>query len=415
MDNPAQLDRSHQGVALEDAMRHLKAFLSHLTVEARLADILRRHLDDDFLGLVDVFVSSDITSIPVGSQWHDTLIAALQTSEMHLILCSPESIERPWIQYEAGAAGVRRVPTIPLCHSGLRRHQLPVPISEAQGIQLNEADGLRALYTAIASRLTCAIPTADFDAFAAEVVGFEEQYQAEVRHSHALSGQMPEDSVIDGTPEVVCVTSPQFQELGFHNQIEMVQTAFPAAVHHTITLGSAELRQLLATTTIDIVHVATYVCPRTGDVYFTEVDPETGASQSDEPDVMAADEFASLLKRAQSRLVVVGSCESLVLAATLLEVTNVVATRDLVSPRMMAQWITVFYGALATKRVSEAFDLAVAASGAKMRLFPKATVKTGDVGSPGLESARLRAEPRVRARTRKGAVISISGDPVANR
>ena len=45
-------------------MDKLKIFLSHLTVESRLADLLKMHLTHDFLGLVDVFVSSDRTSIP---------------------------------------------------------------------------------------------------------------------------------------------------------------------------------------------------------------------------------------------------------------------------------------------------------------------------------------------------------------
>jgi len=48
-------------------MEKLQIFLSHLTVESNLADALKRHLSRDFIGLVDVFVSSDRTSIPVGS------------------------------------------------------------------------------------------------------------------------------------------------------------------------------------------------------------------------------------------------------------------------------------------------------------------------------------------------------------
>ena len=90
----------------------------------------------------------------------------------------------------------------------------------------------------------------------------------------------------------------------------------------------------------------------------------------------SADALAELLKAAKTRLVVVGSCESLVLAATLLPVVNVVATRDMVSSNMMAKWVDTFYTALShQKPLSAAFDLAVKQSGAKMRLYGKTDMK----------------------------------------
>ena len=355
-------------------MARVKVFLSHLTVESRLADIVRKHIASDFLGLVDLFVSSDVTSIPVGTQWFDTLVAALQTSEMHLILCSPESISRPWIHYEAGAAGVRGIPTVPLCHSGLRHEQLPVPMSEAQGVHLDDPAGIRALYSALAAKLGSKVPSVDFEAYAQEVLEFQRQYALEGEHSHALAGHLLDDDIITEPLRVVCVTSNQFLEIGFQNQIEIVQKAFPDSVQHSVITTSTDLRGLLATEIVHVVHIAAYVCPRTGDLYFTDVNPNTGKGIAHERDVLRSEALADLLRRAKTRLVVVGSCESLVLAADLLAVTNVVATRDLVSAKMMARWIEVFYNTLRNKSLAEAFDVAVSASGAKMRLFPKATV-----------------------------------------
>lgn len=55
---------------------------------------------------------------------------ALNLASVHVILCSPESVARPWIQFEAGAAQIRGIPIIPICHSGLTPAQLPVPLSE---------------------------------------------------------------------------------------------------------------------------------------------------------------------------------------------------------------------------------------------------------------------------------------------
>jgi hypothetical protein len=364
-------------------MARLEIFLSFLTVESRLADILRSHIDSDFLGLAHVFQATDVTSIPVGAQWFESVLTGLQASELHLVLCSPESINRPWIHYEAGAAGIRRIPTVPLCHSGLKHEQLPVPLSQSQGVQLADAAGIRALYDTIAKKLSSNIPNVDFEAYAKEVQEFEQQYYLDSEHSRAL-GETVLDNERIVEPRVVCVTSPQFLELGFQNQIEIVQKAFPDVVQHSIITESGDLRERLATETIDVLHIATYVCPRTGDLYFSEVDPDTGASLAEKPDVVTPEALAELVNRAKTRLVVVGSCESLVLAANLLAVTNVVATRDMVSALMMARWVDVFYSTLPKQPLSEAFDVAVMASGAKMRLFARSPVH---VGSPATDAA----------------------------
>ena len=50
------------------AMPKLRVFLSHVTVESKLADVFRSHLLREFIGLVDVFESSDRLSIPAGSK-----------------------------------------------------------------------------------------------------------------------------------------------------------------------------------------------------------------------------------------------------------------------------------------------------------------------------------------------------------
>jgi hypothetical protein len=85
-------------------MQKFSIFLSHVTVESKLADLLRKHLVRDFIGLVDVFESSDRLSIPAGTKWLAEVTEALQRADLHLILCSQEATSRPWIQFEAGAA-----------------------------------------------------------------------------------------------------------------------------------------------------------------------------------------------------------------------------------------------------------------------------------------------------------------------
>ena len=355
-------------------MAAFTVFLSHVTVESKLADWLQRHVENDFIGLVKVFSSSDRLSIPLGRPWLDEVLRGLEQSVMHLVLSSPDSIERPWIHFEAGGARVRQLQIAALCHSGLTPAQLPVPLSQGQGIQLGEAEGIRALYHKLAEILGSRVPSVDFDAYAREVQEFEQQYAAHRTADQALGGGAANELIMH-EPRVLCVTSQQFLTIGFENQIDLVLKAFPQRLQHDRLYTSADVRELLATEHVDVVHIAAYVCPRSGDVYFSEIDLASGRSTSAERDVISADEMAQLLAISRTHLVVVGSCESLVLAATVLPVANVIATRDMVSPNMMAKWVEVFYGSLVDHRLSDAFNRAVMASGTKMRLYARSEMR----------------------------------------
>ncbi len=83
---------------------------------------------------------------------------------------------RPWIHFEAGGAHLRGVPIIPLCHSDLKCAQLPVPLSEYEGIQLSEADGLAELYRLIGDALGSTVPEIDFQELAKEFAALETEY-----------------------------------------------------------------------------------------------------------------------------------------------------------------------------------------------------------------------------------------------
>jgi TIR domain len=352
-------------------MEKLSIFLSHLTVESKLADMVKGRLVHDFIGLVDVFVSSDRTSIPVGSRWLSEVNTALSRASVHVILCSPESVARPWIQFEAGAAQIRGIPIIPICHSGLTPAQLPVPLSEWEGVNAASASGMQKFYDSIAKLLGSDVPAVDFEVYASEVITFETEYKAK-RSSTIESPSEPNIDVIKN-PRVLCISSPQFLKLGFENQIEIVINAFPGSLPHERVFALADLRNRLSSNRYDIVHIAAFVCPRTGDLYFSDVDLDTGRPTTSDIEKLSADALSSLLKMAETKLVVITSCESLMLAAILVEVTNVVATKDLISSKMMAAWVENFYKVLPTQPLSMALEFAAKESRAPMRFYGRVT------------------------------------------
>jgi len=356
-------------------MEKFNVFLSHITVESTMADLLRRRLENDFIGLVEVFESSDRLSIPVGSKWLDEVTQALKRADLHLILCSPDAVKRPWIQFEAGAAHLRGIPIIPLCHSGLTLAQLPVPLSESEGMQITDAEDLGALYHAIANALGSNIPRVDFKVLESEMAAIDAVYARQQSLTATVVGTQGSVERISN-PRALCISSCQFNILGFENQLAIVLNAFPAVLPHQRVFTSSELREVIMDDgKFDIVHIAAYVCPRTGDLYFSDVDANSGRSITEDPDLLSADALASLLQIADTKLVVIGSCDSTVLAASLVSMCHVVSSRDMVSPRMIAAWVEAFYSKLPRQSLVQALDYAHKVSQAPMRFYARQSGK----------------------------------------
>jgi TIR domain len=184
------------------SMAKPKVFLSHIHEEAELADTLKRNLSNDFLGLIDIFVSSDGQSIPIGNRWLRDVEAALIDSRVHLVLCSERSVGRPWINFETGAAWNKGVPVVPLCHTGMRPSALPLPLNLLQGVEVSQQAALKQLYELLATTLGAATPNANFAAIAEEIKGFEHMYGLVRSVSDAVA------SILAVIPEIEPVFEP---------------------------------------------------------------------------------------------------------------------------------------------------------------------------------------------------------------
>jgi TIR domain len=145
-------------------------FLSHINEEAALAVVLERWIEDTFGGSAEVFVSSSPTDLPPGSRWWDRIAGALERSKVFLVLCSPVSINRPWINFEMGWGWGRHVDMIPICHSGQRKGQLPGPISQVMGLEIDDEHFAERLIDSIAKHTGFSkAPRIDYAAMTAEI------------------------------------------------------------------------------------------------------------------------------------------------------------------------------------------------------------------------------------------------------
>src|SRR5437016_4793185 len=96
----------------------MKMFISHVTEAAPIALVLKQLIKDKFLGMIEVFVSSDAEDLPAGGVWFQAIETALHEATMMFVICSPASLVRPWINFEAGCGWIKEMNIVPLCHSG---------------------------------------------------------------------------------------------------------------------------------------------------------------------------------------------------------------------------------------------------------------------------------------------------------
>jgi len=356
----------------------LRVFLSHAHQEAKLALTLKERIKRDFLGLISVYASTDRRDLHPGAEWIDFLKLQVSQADIHAVLCSSRSLQRPWVNIELGGALFRRdkPPVIlPLCHSQMETGALDVPLEARQAITISDIAGLNALYEYLANRARCLLPPGELDDLAREVTAFETEYKVSTSRQDAsekllVTGNGPTADVIKN-PAVLCISSKQLEETA-KEAFELIRKALPVNLHHEVVLTSEELTRQLGTKHFDIVHTALYICPYSGDLVFNDIDLQTRAPKSVPTDKMTAEVFANLLEVAQTSLLVVTTPEPFGFVGRLLPHTNIVFPSSFVDATTMAHWMGAFYELLASSfSLSEACKRASAQACPCMRLYPK--------------------------------------------
>jgi hypothetical protein len=162
-------------------------FISHITEEKEIAQALKRLVESTFLNMIEVFVSSDPTSIKMGRKWLDEITHALKTCAVEIILASPESVKRPWINFEGGSGWVRDIPVIPLCHSEMIPSKLPPPLGTLQAATATEEAELKLIFPVLAEAVGCTLPQIDFS----ELVSVVKEFESTSRQFKEMAAKSP--------------------------------------------------------------------------------------------------------------------------------------------------------------------------------------------------------------------------------
>ncbi|MCX5917661.1 MAG: TIR domain-containing protein [Deltaproteobacteria bacterium] len=131
----------------------MKIFITHIQEEFQVAMVLKKWIESAFPEHCEVMVSTDPDSIPTVAQYLEKNEQALEEIKALIILCSPHSIQKPWIPFEAGCAWIRKIFIIPVCYSGISREELPQPLSIFPGFDLEERDFGQKLFMTLAKEL----------------------------------------------------------------------------------------------------------------------------------------------------------------------------------------------------------------------------------------------------------------------
>ena len=131
----------------------MRIFISHIQDELPVAGVLKKWIESAFADYCQVLTSTDIEGIPSAAQALQENERAWEETKALILLCSPDSIRKPWVSFEAGCAWIRKILILPVCHSGLTAGQLPQPLAIFPGFDLDQRDFAQKLFMTLAKEL----------------------------------------------------------------------------------------------------------------------------------------------------------------------------------------------------------------------------------------------------------------------
>ena len=150
-------------------------FISHIGEEKAAALKLQTLIQTAFGNVFPVFVSSDPASLGGGEEWYHYILDNLARAKIVLVLLSPESSEKPWINFEAGFGKGQKSRVVPLAFRGLSLNALDFPLKGLQGYYLMQ---LPDILKEISTRMGVSMRNVPFDAVLEEIKHIETELPA---------------------------------------------------------------------------------------------------------------------------------------------------------------------------------------------------------------------------------------------
>lgn len=153
---------SSEGEVLPSAAAGPLVFISHDSRDAELAEAFSKLLKSVSTGMIKTFRSSDkkgTEGIDFGDEWYKRLMAKLQSTTDVVCLFTENSVDRPWILFEAGVAkGKLNTPVIGIALGVTLSRISTGPFYQFQNMDDSEGD-----LTKLVHQLARRIPNSELD------------------------------------------------------------------------------------------------------------------------------------------------------------------------------------------------------------------------------------------------------------
>lgn len=117
-------------------------FFSHSSKDKEILIKLKEMYCEKTGGAIDVFLSSDGQSIPLGRNWVYKVEEALKAAAIMIVFVTPAALRSHWLYFEAGFAYSKKIRVVPVGFLGVDLSQLRPPLSLLQGFNIANKDGL---------------------------------------------------------------------------------------------------------------------------------------------------------------------------------------------------------------------------------------------------------------------------------
>src|SRR5437870_780864 len=117
-------------------------FFSHSTRDKKILGILKDMLFEKFGGSVEIFLSSDGQSIPLGRNWVHSVEQALNDCKIMFVFLTSNSIKSQWTYFEAGYVYSKKIKVIPIGMFDIDLNKVPPPLGLLQGFNIISFESL---------------------------------------------------------------------------------------------------------------------------------------------------------------------------------------------------------------------------------------------------------------------------------
>jgi hypothetical protein len=142
----------------------MNIFISHAVANRAIARSLADKLEQAREN-VTTFLASRPGDIRADEDWLRGIERALQEADAYIILLTPESVLRPWVNFEAGAAWFFRRQLVFIRIRTLSIDDIPLPINSRQVYAIDDKEQLLAVFKALG------LPLADPEGAVAQMAG----------------------------------------------------------------------------------------------------------------------------------------------------------------------------------------------------------------------------------------------------